>query len=141
MKIFIKRIGDAVHMEATNKDGAVLSMDGSPAVGGVNAGMRPMQALLSSLGGCSGIDVIDILKKQKQDLQNFSIEINGQREDKPAPSVFTDIHVHFTLSGNLDESKVKRAVDLSMTRYCSVARILEKTAKISYSFTIENKQD
>jgi len=125
-------------MEASNEDGAVISMDGSPAVGGVNAGMRPMQVLLSSLGGCSGIDVIDILKKQRQDLKDFRIEINGQREDKPAPSVFTDIHVHFTLSGNLDESKVKRAIDLSMTRYCSVARILEKTAKISYSFTIEN---
>lgn len=139
MKIFITRKNDAVHLEARNEDGATLSMDGSPAVGGVNAGFRPMQTLLAGLGGCSGIDVVDILKKQRQELLDFNIEIDAQREDQPPPSVFTNIHLHFRLSGNLDESKVKRAIDLSMTKYCSVARILEKSAQITYSFEIENK--
>lgn len=137
MKIQLKRINDAVNLEATNEDGVKLLMDGSPAIGGQNLGMRPMQLLLTSLGGCSSMDVLSILKKMQQDIEEYDVELNGQREEGVEPSLFKDIHVHFKLKGkNLEAGKVQRAIDLSMTKYCSVAKTLEPTAKITYDFEL-----
>jgi putative redox protein len=140
MKIQIERLNNAVHLRATNEDGATLEMDGSPAVGGENKGFRPMQMLLAALGGCSTIDIVSILKKQRQPVDDISITVEGEREPGVEPSLFRDIHVHFTLKGNLDEDKVRKAVDLSMEKYCSVAKTLEKTAAITYSFSVLNNQ-
>ncbi len=140
MKIQIERLNDAVHLRATNEDGATLDMDGSPAVGGENMGFRPMQMLLAALGGCSTIDIVSILKKQRQPVEDIGITVEGEREPGVEPSLFKDIHVHFTLRGNLDEDKVRKAVDLSMEKYCSVAKTLEKTATITYGFSVLNNQ-
>ncbi|MDX2191053.1 MAG: OsmC family protein [Bacteroidota bacterium] len=138
MKIEITRINGAVNLEAVNEEGVKMLMDGSPAIGGQNLGMRPMQVLLSSLGGCSSMDVLSILKKMQQEVTDYKVVMNGEREPNVEPSLFKDIHVHFELKGpNLDASKVQRAIDLSMTKYCSVAKTLEPTAKISYDFTID----
>lgn len=137
MKINIKRINDAVHLQATNEDGVAMQMDGSPAIGGQNLGFRPMQLLLASLGGCSSMDVLSILKKMQQDVVSYEVLIDGSREEGVEPSLFKTIFVEFLLKGtNLDPSKVQRAVDLSMTKYCSVAKTLEPTCKIDYSFEI-----
>lgn len=138
MKITLKRLDDAYHMKASNEDGCTIETDGSPKIGGGNKGMRPMQLLLAAAGSCSSVDIISILKKMKQELKDFQVEVNGEREPDVVPSLFTDIHLHFKLSGNLEKDKVKRAVDLSMTKYCSVTKTLEKTAKITYSFEINN---
>ncbi len=140
MKIQIERLNNAVHLRATNEDGATLEMDGSPAVGGENKGFRPMQMLLAALGGCSTIDIVSILKKQRQPVDDIAIAVEGEREPGVEPSLFRDIHVHFTLKGNLDEDKVRKAVELSMEKYCSVAKTLEKTAAITYSFSVLKDQ-
>jgi len=123
-------------MKATNEAGAVIHVDGAASVGGENKGFRPMQLLLAGLGSCSSIDIISILKKQKQPLEGLRVMVDGEREKDKVPSLFQDIHVHFIFEGDLDEKKVKRAVDLSMKTYCSVTKILEKTTKITYSFEI-----
>jgi putative redox protein len=136
MKITLKRLDDMYHMRAVNEEGSAVETDASPAIGGGNKGMRPMQLLLVSAGSCSSIDIISILKKQKQDLRDIQIEINGEREKNSTPSLFTHINLHFTLYGNLDPEKAKRAVDLSMTKYCSAVKTLEKTATVTYSFEI-----
>ncbi len=136
MKIELKRKDDAFHMEAVNEEGKTLEMDGSSAIGGNNKGMRPMQLLLAGLGGCSTIDVVQILKKQRQPLEDIQVRIDGEREKDVVPSLFQKINVHFTLKGDLDENKVKRAIQLSIEQYCSVAKTLEKTAKITSSFEI-----
>jgi putative redox protein len=136
MRITIERINQAVHMKAINEEGAVIHVDGAESVGGENKGFRPMQLLLAGLGSCSSIDIISILKKQKQPLEDLKIWVDGEREKDKIPSLYTNIHAHFIFRGNLDEKKVKRAVDLSMKTYCSVTRILEKTAKVTYSFEI-----
>ncbi len=138
MKIQLRRKNNAVHFEAVNEDGAAIQMDGSSAVGGQNLGFRPMQLLLAALGGCSTIDIIGILKKQRQEVRDIKIVVDGQREPGVEPSLFQAIHVHFELTGNLDEDKVRKAVDLSMQKYCSVAKTLEKTAIITYGFSILN---
>ncbi len=139
MKIEISRLNDAYHFEAENEQGKTIQMDASPEIGGNNLGFRPMQLLLASLGGCSSIDVINILKKQKQDVKDIKITVNGEREKDVVPSLFTDIHVHFQLVGNLDEDKVKRAIDLSVNKYCSVWKTLEQTAKITHSYEVTSE--
>ena len=136
MKIEIKRINDATHLEATNEQGNSIFMDGSPAIGGKDLGFRPMQLLLAAVGGCSTMDVVSILNKQKQELRHIEIVVDGEREQGVEPSLFRDIHVHFKIYGKVDTEKAKRAVDLSMTKYCSVSKTLEPTATITYDFEV-----
>ena len=139
MKIEIQRLDDAYHLQATNEEGNSVETDGATSIGGGNKGMRPMQMLLSSLGSCSSIDVIQLLKKQRQPLEDIRVTITGEREPDKVPSLFTDIHVHYELFGNLDDNKVAKAVSLSMEKYCSVTRILEKTAKITWDYVIHKE--
>ena len=136
MKIEIKRLDDAFHLQATNESGLTLEADGAESIGGHNQGMRPMQMVLSALGSCSAIDVIQLLRKQRQQLDDIQLIITAEREKDKTPSLFTDIHVHYKLYGPLDEKKVKRAVDLSMDKICSVKKILEKTANITWSWEV-----
>jgi putative redox protein len=136
MKINIKRIDDDFNMEATNEDGNTLLMDGAPDIGGHGKGMRPMQLLLAAVGGCSAIDVILILKKQKQIIESFEIEVDGEREKIEDYSLFKDICLHFKIKGEVDPDKAERAVKLSVEKYCSVSKTLEPTAKITYKVTV-----
>ncbi len=138
MQITIQRKNDAVHMEARNEDGNSISIDGAPTVGGENKGFRPMQLLAAGAGSCSTIDIISILKKQRQPLKDIRVEINANRQDGKVPSLFETIHLHYILSGDLDPVKVEKALELSLTKYCSVVKILEKTATITYTYEITN---
>jgi putative redox protein len=136
MKITLKRLNDDYHMEATNETGNTVQMDGSPKIGGSNLGARPMEVVLMSLAGCSSIDVISILKKMKQEVTDYDVEVTAERRDE-IPSIFTKIHMKFLVKGNeLDEEKVKRAVQLSAEKYCSVSKILEPTAEITWDCVI-----
>ncbi|TVQ14882.1 MAG: OsmC family peroxiredoxin [Balneolaceae bacterium] len=136
MEITLKRVNNDHHFRAENESGNTIDMDGTAEIGGVNAGMRPMQTLLSSLGGCSSIDVISILHKQKMNPTSYSMKMTAKREEEGDSKIFTDIHLHFVLGGDLDENKVARAIELSLTKYCSVARIINKTANITSSYEI-----
>lgn len=137
MKIQLKRIDDAFHLEASNELGKVIRMDGAPKIGGSDKAPRPMEVLLMSMAGCSSMDVLDILRKQRQVVEDFRIEVDAEREKDKTPALFTDIHLHFILKGDLNEKKVERAVRMSMDTYCSVAKIVEKTAKITWEYSIE----
>lgn len=138
MRINLKRLDSDFNFQAINEDGNSVLIDGAPAIGGHNKGMRPMQLLLSALGGCSAIDIISILRKQKQVIDSFDIEVDGDREPVGIEgySLFKTIEVNFILKGNLDKDKVERAVKLSMEKYCSVTKTLEPTAKITYKVTL-----
>lgn len=137
MKISIQRLNDAVHMEAKNEDGVSLQMDGTSEIGGINGGFRPMQMLLAAVGGCSAIDVVGILQKQRQNPDDLKIEVTGDRVKVNEYSEFKTVHIHFILTGShLFEKKVARAIDLSINKYCSVSKMLEKTATVSSSFEI-----
>lgn len=136
MKIELQRINDAFHMEAKNEQGNTVHIDGSPEIGGGNLAMRPMQMVLSALGGCSAIDIINILRKQRQPLEDFKVTIEAEREKDKVPALFTTIHVHYVLKGDLKPAKVEKAVNMSMEKLCSVKMILDKTAQISWSYEI-----
>lgn len=138
MKIVVERINQAVNLKATNSAGISFNMDGSPEIGGENLGMRPMEVLLSSLAGCSSMDVLSMLKKMREDVQDYKVEITGERDTDQVPAVFKTIHVHFILKGKLSEKNVEKAIVLSMEKYCSVTKMLEKAATITHSYAIEN---
>ena len=101
-------------------------MDSSVENGGKNNGVRPMQMLIMGLGGCSAIDVVMILKKQRQEITDFRIEIEAEREKGKEPSLWEKAHIVFHLSGKIDADKAARAVELSMNKYCSVAETLRQ---------------
>lgn len=134
--IDLKRVSGDFHLEATNDTGNSIHLDASPDIGGTGKGMRPMQLLLAALGGCSSVDLVMILKKQKQELKDISITVSGEREKGIVPSLYTDAHIHFKLVGNLDKEKVEKAIVLAVEKYCSVAKTLEKSAIITHSFEI-----
>ena len=116
--------------------GHAIVMDGTPDVGGRDTGLRPMELLLIGLGGCSGMDVVSILKKKKQIISDFEITVQGQKAEDH-PKKFTGIHIEFVIKGkNISEEAVKKAVQLSMDKYCSVKATLEGSAKIDYTYTI-----
>ncbi|HEY1039767.1 MAG TPA: OsmC family protein, partial [Bacteroidia bacterium] len=118
---------------AVNENGNTILMDGSEAIGGHNKGMRPTQLLLSAVGGCSAIDIISILKKQKQEITSFEIVVDGTKESVEEYSLFRKIHIKYLLKGNVDKDKAERAAKLSIDKYCSVSKTLEPTAEITWS--------
>ena len=136
MKISIERKGNMAFSATASESGHTVLMDASSAVGGENKGPRPMEMLLMGLGGCTSIDVVMILEKARQDIRSCKVEINAERAEAE-PKVFTDIHVHFIISGkDLNPDRVARAIKLSAETYCSASIMLGKTANISHDFEI-----
>lgn len=96
----------------------------------------PMEVVLMGMGACSSIDVVDILQTGRQQVTDCEVKLSSERAEE-APRVFTKINAHFIVSGNdLNEKKVKRAVELSMEKYCSVAKMLEQAAEITSSYEV-----
>lgn len=132
MKVSLRRVGPAA-FEATAASGGTAIVDGSPEIGGEGRGMRPMEALLVSLASCAAMDVVHILRKQKEPLDDLRIEVDGERSDG-TPTPFTKIHLTFTAVGDgLSEKKVQRAVSLSVEKYCSVGASLDPTIEVTHS--------
>jgi len=120
---------------AKNAAGQTALIDGPADIGGQGEGVRPMEMLLMSLAGCSAMDVLLILNKQRQPIVDLTIDVEGQRADA-VPAVYTDIHLVFTATGDLDAAKLDRAVALSMEKYCSVTKMLEPTVRITHAARI-----
>lgn len=99
-------------------------------------GPAPMELVLMALGGCTGMDVISILQKMRQDVKNFEINLTAEKAQE-YPKIFTKIHLEYVVYGtNLDEASVKKAIDLSREKYCSVSAMLRKASEITYSWKI-----
>jgi putative redox protein len=105
-----------------------------------NSAPGPMEMLLGALGACSSVDVVEILKKKRQKLVSLDIEISGERATEP-PTVWVKIDMIYRLTGVLDEKAVRDAIELSQTKYCSVAATLRKTAELTYRFEILPPRD
>lgn len=139
MKITLKRINQNVRFEGVNTAGIKVVTEGSPDIGGEGKGIRPMELLLMSLASCSSMDAVTILKKMRQPLDDMQVEVEGNRDTEQVPAVFKKIHLHFHLSGQLKPEKVEQALRLAVEKYCSVGRMLEKTATITWDFTIKDR--
>ncbi len=119
--------------------GHAIVMDGDAEVGGNNTGLRPMELLLIGVGGCSGMDVVSILKKKRENITGLEVLVNGKKADEH-PKKYTDIDIEFVVKGkNLSEEAVKKAVQLSMDKYCSVKATIEGTAKVNFTYKIINE--
>ncbi len=135
MQASIKWIG-AMAFEGVSGSGHTVVMDTSPEFGGNDKGPRPMEMLLLGMGGCTSIDVMNILRKARQDVSDCVAEITAERADE-IPKVFTRIHVHFKITGKaLEAKRVEHAISLSAEKYCSASIMLGKTAQITHDFEL-----
>lgn len=127
---------DGVMFVGETASGHAVVMDGSPDHGGRNMGPRPMEMILLGLGGCTSFDVVEILRKGRNDFVDCHVAITAERADS-IPSVFTKIHLHYVVTGReLKASAVERAINLSAEKYCSASIMLGKTAEITHDFEV-----
>ncbi len=134
-EIRVEWLGE-LRFKGTNANGKSAIMDATDKKGRPS-GVNPMQLLLMALGGCTGIDIVSILKKQRQNLAGLALNMIGHRRSEP-PRYYERIHIQYVLRGsNLDEKKVRRAIQLSEGKYCSVRAMLIDKAQITSSYRIE----
>lgn len=135
MKARVKWV-EQVSFLGESESGHAVLMDGAPAAGGRNLGVRPMEMLLLGTGGCTSFDVISILKKSRQAVSDCYVELDASRAEDD-PKVFTKIHMHFVVKGkDIKPDVVERAIKLSAEKYCSASIMLGKTAEITHDFEI-----
>jgi len=130
VKVELERVNGAFAFEAKDANGHTVRIDTSPETGGENFGVRPMQLLLMGLGGCSGIDILSILKKQRQNVTDFRMHIEGDREPGKEPSLWKNITIVFEFEGEVELEKAEKACALSMEKYCSVSETLKRSGSI-----------
>ena len=134
MKIHLKRIDNDFLFECTNKNGHQVLLDNTEQEN--PKGVSPMEAVLMAVAGCSGIDMISILKKQRQQITSFQAEVEGERIQIDDAKPFKKILVKFLLEGEIEPAKALKAAQLSFDKYCSVSKTLEPTAEIQYQMII-----
>lgn len=124
-------------MTITDAKGHTIKIDIPADQGGHGNGFRPMQTMLAALCGCSSVDVVSILKKQRQTLDDLIIKVDGERQYGVEPALWEKIHLLFQLKGDVDPAKANRAVQLSMEKYCSVAETLRRAgAEITWEVMV-----
>ena len=138
MKITLNRLNDAFHFELKNERGHSVTLDSRAEFGGSDLAPSPMELLLMGVAGCSAIDIISILKKQKQEITSYKAEVDGVREQVQDAKPFKKIAVTIFLEGKINEAKALKAAQLSFDKYCSVSKTLEPTAAISYQLVLNN---
>jgi putative redox protein len=125
-----------MHFEGSASSGHKLTMDADDTSGGQNKGFRPMELLLVGFGGCSGMDVISILRKKRQHVTGLEVNVKGERAESH-PHVYKEVHIEFVVKGKgVEKAAVERALDLSLDKYCSVGATLGKAGKITHSYRI-----
>lgn len=138
MKIEVHRINSDYKVEARNEHDNTIIIDNNKAGGGNNEGFRPMQTLLAALGGCSSMDIISILKKQKLEPFGLKVVIDGERETGKDANLWKTIHAHYIFTGDVPKEKAERAVQLSIEKYCSVSKTLTAAgAAITYGVDVQ----
>ncbi|WDE05742.1 OsmC family protein [Thalassomonas viridans] len=134
MKARVKWVSDELFL-GTSESGHSIVLDANNG----ELAPSPMENVLISLGGCSSVDVVSILKKSRQQVADCYVDITGTRVDS-VPRLFSDIHLHFVVTGqDISEKQVERAVNLSADKYCSVALMLNKAVNITHDFEIINQ--
>ena len=141
MEVVLKRVDEDFHFQALGSSGVPVHIDAAEGIGGHNAGARPMELILMGLGGCTAIDVILVLKKQRQIIADFQIRIFGTREkiEGTQKEPFRAINIQFELRGEIDGQKALKAIDMSMQKYCSATAQLEPSATITHTLVLNEK--
>ena len=137
MKIRLNRINEDYLFECTNAAGNTILLDNTSQPDA--KGVSPMESLLMGVAACSGIDMVSILKKQRQEITDFSAEVEGERIQVDEAKPFKDIKVKFMLEGIIDPAKALRAAELSFQKYCSVSKTLEPNVTVTYEVTVNGE--
>tara|TARA_B110000908_G_C10247209_1_gene449556 strand:+ start:1534 stop:1959 length:426 start_codon:yes stop_codon:yes gene_type:complete len=140
MKVALERINQDYLFKVTNSNGHSVLLDNKSKKEGEVAGISPMELLLMGLAGCSSIDVVAILNKQKLNPTSLKMEVEGERNETEIPSLFNKINVKVIVEGETSPEKIRRAVQLSFDKYCSVSKTLEHTAEINYLIFLNGKK-
>jgi len=134
MKARVKWAGDRTFIGESGTGCSILF--GNPVGDGLRPGPSPMELMLLGTGGCSSFDVIHILERGREPIEDCTVDVEADRAETD-PKVFTRIHMHFTVTGRgLDRKKVERAVELSLEKYCSASAMMAKTATITHEITV-----
>jgi putative redox protein len=128
---------DGALFVAEGGSGHTLTMDGAPDVGGRDVASRPMEVVLMGMGGCTAIDVVAMLRKQRQDIEGVEVSLAAERAEEP-PKVFTSVKLVYTVRGRkLNRALIERAVSLSEDKYCSATAMIRKSASVSHEIVLE----
>jgi len=138
MKITLNRINGDYLFECKNSIGNSILLDNISESDGTKA-VSPMESLLMAVAGCSGIDMVSIMKKQRQELTNFSAEVEGERIQEDDAKPFKNIMVKFFLEGKIDPNKARKAAELSFVKYCSVSKTLEPKVTVNYQVFVNGE--
>lgn len=138
-EVTLERVDSTYHFKGFNSRGGEIDVDSVGDRDGDPVGVGPMECLLFGLGGCSGIDIVMILTKGRQQIDSFRMRVRGERPSGQGARPYSEINTHYELTGNLDPLKVLRAVRLSHEKYCSVVKSLEHKTKITYSCTVNGE--
>lgn len=135
MEVRVK-LNEGMQFVGTAGSGHSLLMDTAPGVGGSDTAARPMELVLIALGGCTGMDVVSILRKMRVDFADFEVLLEAERVAEH-PKVYSKIHLNYHIWGkDIPEDKFKRAIELSQERYCPITHMLKHSAKIEHEYTI-----
>ena len=138
MAIYLNRINDKYLFELSNENGHKILLDRKYSPDYETKGASPMELLLMGVAGCSSIDIISILEKQKLDPKSYKMEVEGLRESSPGQP-FKQIHVKLFVEGEIPAKKIIRAASLSFEKYCSVSKNLEKSTDIIHSIYLNGE--
>ncbi|MEC4004569.1 OsmC family protein [Flavobacterium sp. SUN052] len=138
MTIKLTRLNEDFHFQAENERGHQIEIDSRKEFGGSDLATSPMELLLMALAGCSAIDIVSILKKQKQQIDFFQTEVDGTRVKVGDATPFKNIALTIHLQGKIEPNKALKAAQLSFEKYCSVAKTVEPTATIAYKVILNN---
>ncbi len=136
MKIYLRRVNQSVLFEASNERGHTVLIEGSRKIGGEDSAPSPTELLLMSQAGCTVIDVVELLKKMRQPLSHIEVETEGHRAQDQIPKIFTGIHLHYKLYGDVQPEKAEKAISMSIEKYCTVSKMIDQVAKITHSFEV-----
>ena len=137
MRVELKRVNDAFHFVGKGNGEQEVHVDASPEIGGKGKGVRPMELLLISIGGCASIDIGLILKKQRQRLDDYSVELIGVRKEED-PKTFQSIELKVKVTGEINPDNLQKAIELTTSKYCSVLLSLDPDIEIITSYHINN---
>ncbi len=140
MSIKVQWRQEGYQFEAENTIGGKIRMDGDGVLQGIEGGIAPFELLLAGVGACSAVDVLMILQKQRQTIKSLVVQVEPEKiKNEIGYSEYKSIHMHYTLVGAIDQAKAEKALKLSVEKYCSVSKALEKASKISYSVEIKDE--
>lgn len=138
MKITLNRLNEDYLFECTNAQGNSILLDNTSQPDA--KGVSPMETILMAVASCSGIDIVSILKKQRQDITDFKAEVEGERVVVDDAKPFKSINVKFFLEGKIDSAKAQKAAELSFEKYCSVSKTLEPNVEIGFEVFVNGEK-